>query len=111
MNHFKALVIKLLGMFLPQRCKNSGKADLLWKSELHTKAPGLEYTVGAWKPQKSQGIWPGTVGNGWSQEGAREESGQIRDKWWGLLVEGIQGKRHGCLSMAGGGRVIRRFIS
>lgn len=86
MNHFKALVIKLLGMFLPPRSKNSGKADLLWKSELHTKAPGLAYTVGTWKPQKPQGIWPGTVGNGWSQEGAREESGKIRQ-----VVEPIGG--------------------
>ena len=33
------------------------------------------------------------------------------DKCWGQVEEGIQGKRCGFLSMSGGERVIRRFIS
>lgn len=93
-------VIKPLGIFLPLRSGGSGKADLLWRSELHATAPGLGCTVGAWKPQKRQS----TVGNGpssWSQEVAREESGQIRDRWWGRLVEGIEDRRSGFSSMAG----------
>lgn len=49
--------------------------------------------------------------NSWSQEGAREESELMGGMCWGQLEEGIQGKRCGFLSMSGGERVIRRFIS
>lgn len=75
-------------------------------------------TVGAWKPQKLHGIWPGTEDNapsGWSPKVAWEKSGQIRVRWWSQLEKGIENKRSGFLSEAGSGEggywVIRRSIS